>query len=230
MYTRASGATLLASMSLPVDALAEIGGATAGRDFKPPVDVVTETPRPAMMARLQRLHAAAGRLAGTAPEIIANPEAARGLEHEIVQALIACLSPADYEEDTAAKRRHALVMRRFHAAGRDSGDSPLYLSDLCSAIGASQRTLQACCQEHLGMSARRYLSLRRMQHVRHALALAEPKGATVTDIATAHGFWELGRFAVAYRSYYGESPSATLAREPDGPDLRHHPTVQLRFS
>ncbi len=213
-YTRASGAASWASMTLPVDELAAVGAATAGCDFKPPLDAMAETPLPAMMTRLQRLHAAAGQLARTAPEIIANPEAARGLEHELMQALIACLRPANDQEDTAAKRRHALVMRRFHAAVTDSGDCPIYLSDLCSTIGVSDRTLQTCCQEQLGMGPRRYLWLRRMQHAHHALALAEPTGATVTEIATAHGFWELGRFAVAYRSYYGELPSATLARAP----------------
>ena len=215
IYTRASGAVAWGTISLPVDALAAIGAATAGRDLKPPVDVVTEKPPPAVMARLRWLHAAAGSLAKEAPETIANPEAARGLEHELLQALVACLTQGKEEEDTVAKRRHARVMRHFHAAVTASGNRPVYVSDLCSAIGVSDRTLETCCREHLGMGPKRYLWLRRMQHVRRALALADHKSATVTKIAAAHGFWHLGRFAVAYRSFYGELPSATLAGAPD---------------
>ena len=214
IYTCSSGAVSWGTMSLPVEALSAIGAATAGCRLEPPSDVVTETPPPAMMARLRRLHAAAVSLAKKAPEIIANPVAARGLEHGLLQALVACLRPAKDEEDAVAKRRHALVMRRFHAAVTDSGDHPVYLSDLCAAVGVSDRTLQICCREQLGMGPQRYLWLRRMQHARRALALADYTGATVTEIATAHGFWELGRFAGAYRSLYGELPSATLARAP----------------
>ena len=225
LYTRSLGPVSWGSISLPVDALATIGTATAGYDFKPPADVVTETPPPRPMARLLRLHSAAVSLAREAPEIIANPEAARGLEHELVQALVACLSLEKNEEDAVAKRQHALVMRRFHAAVAASGDHALYVSDLCSAIGVSDRTLRICCQEHLGMGPRRYLWLRQMQHVRHALALADHRRTTVTELATAHGFWELGRFAGTYRSLYGESPSATLARAPDSASLQHHSPV-----
>jgi transcriptional regulator GlxA family with amidase domain len=143
-----------------------------------------------------------------------------------IQALIACLGPARDEEDVVAKRRHALVMRRFHAAVAASGDRPIYVSDLCAAIGVSDRTLQICCREHLGMGPRKYLWLRRMQEVRHALALAEQTRATVTEVATSHGFWELGRFAGAYRALYGESPSATLRRTPDGAYSRRDSTFR----
>ena len=230
LYTRASGAVSWGTLSLPTDALAAVGAAIAGCDLTPPVDVVTETPPPATMARLQRLYAAAVHLTKKAPEIIANPEAARGLDNEIIQALVGCLRTSEHEEDAVAKRKHALVMRRFHAAVTDSRDRPLYVSDLCSTIGVSDRTLQSCCQEHLGMGPRKYLWLRRMQHAHHVLALADRTGATVTEVATAHGFWELGRFAGAYRSMYGESPSATLARAPDRVSSQHYSTVLPEFS
>jgi len=41
----------------------------------------------------------------------------------------------------------------------------------------------------------RYLSLRRMHLVRRALLCADPATATVTRLATDHGFWELGRLS-----------------------------------
>jgi AraC-like DNA-binding protein len=52
--------------------------------------------------------------------------------------------------------------------------------------------------------------LRRMHLVRRALRRSDASRVTVTRIVTDHGFWELGRFAVAYRSLFGESPSDTL--------------------
>jgi AraC-like DNA-binding protein len=62
---------------------------------------------------------------------------------------------------------------------------------------------------------RAYLWLRRMHLVRWALRSADAEKTTVTAIATDHGFWELGRFAVAYRSLFGEAPSAALRRPPE---------------
>jgi AraC-like DNA-binding protein len=49
-----------------------------------------------------------------------------------------------------------------------------------------------------------------MHLARRAQRGANPEKTTVTEIAASCGFWELGRFSVAYRSLFGESPLATL--------------------
>jgi AraC-like DNA-binding protein len=60
------------------------------------------------------------------------------------------------------------------------------------------------------MSPKHYLWLRRMHLARRALRGANAEKTTVTEVATNYGFWELGRFSVAYRSLFGVSPSTTL--------------------
>ena len=43
--------------------------------------------------------------------------------------------------------------------------------------------------------------------------MARGRSVTVTEIATALGFVELGRFSVEYRKAFGESPSETLRQD-----------------
>ena len=88
----------------------------------------------------------------------------------------------------------------------------MYLAEICSAIGASERTLRTCCQEVLGVGPVHYLWLRRMYLTRRAPLRSDASTTTVTEISTAHGYWELGRFSVEHRGLFGESPSASLRR------------------
>jgi hypothetical protein len=149
-FQRSSGSACWGAMSLPVEEMASVGAAMAGCDLTPPIDVLTVTPAAAAMARLQRLHAEAGRLAEEAPEIIAHPEAARGLEHALIEAMIGCLGNGEVGEDSVAQRQHELIMRRFRRVVEENPDQSLYLPEICKAIRVSDRTLRLCCQEHLG--------------------------------------------------------------------------------
>ena len=122
--------------------------------------------------------------------------------------------------DTPAERRwlpgnHARIVNRFQAFLEARPDQPVYLAEICAAIGASERTLRTCCQEILGVGPVRFLWLRRMHLARQGLLHADASTKTVTEIATMHGFWELGRFSVEYRTLFGEAPSMSL-RRPSG--------------
>jgi AraC-like DNA-binding protein len=197
-------------MSLPVEDMVSLGTAIAGCDLTPPKDPLTVTPPSGALARLLRLHAATGHLAEEAPEIIANPDAARGLEQALIEAMVGCLGGAEVHEDRSARGRHAMILRRFRRAVEENPVQPLYIPEICGSIGVSGRTLRVCCQEQLGMTPKRYLLLRRMHLARRALREAAPTLTTVTEIATRYGFWQFGRFAGEYKSLFGELPSVTL--------------------
>jgi AraC-like DNA-binding protein len=213
-FLRSSSGTGFAAMSLPIADLASVGTAIADRDLTPPRDSLVLTPVPSAMARLQRLHAAAGHLAETAPEILAHPETARGLEQALIEAMVACLAAPVTGAERSAQRRHELIMRRFRRVVEQHPDQALYLPEICRAIGVSDRSLRMCCQEHLGMSPKQYLLARRMHLARRDLSRSAPDSTTVTDVATRYGFWQFGYFSRAYRSQFGELPSATLKRLP----------------
>jgi transcriptional regulator GlxA family with amidase domain len=140
------------------------------------------------------------------------PEVLRALENELVHVMVRCLADAVGIEPTTGDRRHDAILARFEEFLAANPDRPLYLPEICAAIGVAEQTLRASCEEHLGMGPIRFLTLRRMHLVHRALLHADPSNSTVTRIVTDHGFWELGRFSGSYRALFGESPSETLRR------------------
>ena len=179
--------------------------------FEPPAGRILR-PRPGDAARLQRLHTQACRLAETKPNILAHPQVARAIEQGLIQALVTCLTTIGGRSGGAANRHHAQIMVRFEEAMAENLNRLRRVSEICEIIGVTDRTLQLCCAEFLGISPSRYLLLRRLKQVRTALRDADPATASVADLAKHHGFTELGRFAAEYRSAYGEMPSTTLER------------------
>lgn len=201
------------TMSLASEGLAAAAEAIVGRGLPATPHKSTIRPPSGLMCRLLNMHKSIGQLAHDTPDILALPEVSRALENKLVHILVRCLAEGHSVEPTAGDRRHDTILTRFVEFLEANPNRPLYLTEICAAIGAAERTLRASCEEHLGMGPIRYLALRRMHLVRRALLHSDPSKTTVTQIVTDHGFWELGRFSVAYRALFGESPSGTL-RQP----------------
>jgi len=211
-YLRSSAASRWGTMSLVPEDLAAAGRALGGRELTPPGFMLPVRPATASLSRLRQLHKATGHLAKTAPDILAKAEVAQAIEEALLEAMVKCLAGGHLHQVRTVHRHRAKVMRRLEDILRAKSGETLYMAELCAAVGATYWTLRDCCLEYLGMSPKRYLWMRRMNLVRRALSSADAGKTTVTEIATNYGFWELGRFSVAYRSLFGESPSTTLHR------------------
>jgi len=209
---RRSGADFdYGSISTPTDELDTAVDARVGYELLEKSAQHIFRPHPQIISRLLKLHRAIGQLAHDTPDLLQLPGVVRALEDEFVHAMIRCLANA-VDANSTRFHRHDTIIARFEDFLAGNLDRPLYLTEICAAIGVAERTLRAACEEHLGMGPIRFLTLRRMHLVRRALLHADPLISTVTRIVTDHGFWELGRFSVAYRTLFGESPSATLRR------------------
>jgi AraC-like DNA-binding protein len=203
------------SMSLMLDELHDACQAITGRRLAQPASRLYIRPSPDLMSRLLKMHWAAGQMTRTNPALLEKIEVVRALEHQLIHLMVRCLTEGATSKVTHGVRQHDLIVARFEEFLEANPHQPLYLTDICAAIGAAERTLRAACEEHLGMGPIRYLTLRRMHLVRRALLRANSSTATVTLIVTDHGFWELGRFAVQYKALFGEPPSVSLQRPPD---------------
>jgi len=216
-YHRSSAPCEWGTMSLTPEDLAAAGETIIGRELASPTFAGSVMPPAAALSRLRNLHEAAGHLAKTAPDILAKPEVMRSIEQALVEAMIFCLADSRPGDVRNVQRHRTRVMRRLEATLAANSEQPLYMADLAAKVGASYWTLRDCCLDYLGMSPKRYLWLRRMHLARRALRRADAERTTVTEIAADYGFWEFGRFSVAYRSLFGESPSTALRRAPDAP-------------
>jgi AraC-like DNA-binding protein len=88
---------------------------------------------------------------------------------------------------------------------------PVQLDLLAQIAGVRPRTLETHFKMFLGTTPLGWVRRMRLARARQELLHASPP-TSVTDVALANGFSQLGRFAGQYRRLFGELPSATLQR------------------
>ena len=104
------------------------------------------------------------------------------------------------------------IVGRAEAFFRRHLGEPVSITRLSAVAGVSERSLRNAFYDVYSTGPKRYLRLWQLHQVRRALRSPKCAEHTVTDVATFHGFFELGRFAGEYKALFGESPSETLLR------------------
>lgn len=86
------------------------------------------------------------------------------------------------------------------------------LTELAAMAGVSARTLQRQFMDFLGKTPGAVLREIGLECARRELLQGSP-GLKIMDVALRCGFSHFGRFSIAYRRRYGETPSQTLKRQ-----------------
>lgn len=210
-FQRTFGPIRWAAMALFPGDLEEAVTTIGGRDMGGPSTSLSVRPSAEHLAKLRRLHCEVNQMASSGGSALDHPEVRRSLEQTLTVAMVSCLASAAEKSHGSGWHRHQQIMLRFTEWLDANNDRAVYLQEVCSALLVSAPTLRRCCEEHLGMSPMHYLWLRRMNLARRELQQRHSE-TSVTATAMNFGFWHLGRFAEEYRSLFGESPGATLAR------------------
>jgi AraC family ethanolamine operon transcriptional activator len=141
------------------------------------------------------------------PTLLHNPAVVASVGDFLLDSLQRAPEPAG-AACTSANGHWALV-QRCAALVSEAGDQAPTVTQLCAQTGVSRRTLQNAFLRVLDMSPLAYVKAVRLKQAREALKNAQ----SVTEAATACGFWHFGHFAHDYQTMFGERPSDTLRRQ-----------------
>lgn len=151
------------------------------------------------------------------PQLLDCPVAVDSCRHELVSAAQALFASCHHSASRHFDRWRRLTTATSELAMSRPDESPSVL-ELARQTGVPERTLRAAFHRSYGLSPQEYLRIQRLNQARRLLRMSSQDQTTVTQIAFGLGFWDLGRFAGAYGSLYGERPSETLRRPvPQGP-------------
>ncbi len=221
VHMRTLGSCGWRALWLPVDVLMRYGRALTGRTMELPALARCGQDSPSASRQLCGLHRTAIRTALALSEVSASAEVARGLEQELMYALIECLTSGDMDDGgpvSLRTRKVAVDFEKLLESEVVSGLADVRLTKICAALGISDRLLRSSCSRQLGMGPARYVWLHRMHEAHRALSRTGSEIVHVSVVAGRAGFLHLGRFASAYRQLFGSLPSATLGhhRAPTG--------------
>ncbi len=134
-----------------------------------------------------------------------SPRGCREMENAVLDTLLSSVLDRSLIEGMRVRQK---IARKAEEYIRTCCRDPISISDLCAAVGTTRRTLHLGFVELYGVPPMHYLRAIRLRGAREDLINARRRDVRVADAAMKWGFEHLGRFALAYRDFFGELPSA----------------------
>ncbi len=122
------------------------------------------------------------------------------------------LATASAPKQSSSVGSEVAIVRRVEDFVEATQHRPVHISELCTALKISRRTLHRCFEDVLGIGPVAFLRQKRLCSVHSALRQLDRRTNRVTQVATEFGFLELSRFAKQYHAVFGEYPHQTLRR------------------
>jgi hypothetical protein len=166
VHMRTDGPCRWGSIWLPNGDLVRYGNTLTGAAFAVP-SAARWRLRPAMGRHLRHLYTAGIEAIERRSTTFIGGKAAHGLEQQLIEALVECLSNSSVIEAGRSTIEHRGLALRFEALLQTEPDRALRMDEIHSALSVSARALRLACEEQLGMGPVAYLR-RRMQQVHRA--------------------------------------------------------------
>ena len=95
--------------------------------------------------------------------MLADSEAAHGLERQVIHALVECFAKGAAIEAPPTAHKYQDVVSRFEALLQTELVRSLRIAEICAALTVPARTFRIACEEQLGMGPTEYVRRRRAQ-------------------------------------------------------------------
>ena len=166
LHQRTTGASQWGFLAVKRSFFSRYGSALAGHYLEPPMVAQIVRPLSTDLGRLLRLHARVAHVVETARSRSSIQDVGRGLEHDLLHALVTCLTGGEARVPSRATVDRAAIMVRLETALADYPDRVIPIAELCALVNVSARTLRTCCTESLGIDPSVYMRLRRRKRRR----------------------------------------------------------------
>ncbi len=217
-FVVAAGYESVSFLVPPDDIQAHLRGRRREGELRLPHCVELLQPDPAAARNLYRWGRRLTGMATRQPKVFDLPQTQTAAQVELLETLLATLGSAanvEFASGELTRQAHSRIVRIAEDYALAHTGERLSVTDLCTAAGVSERSLQYAFKELLGITPVAYLTRLRLHRVRQALRAATRGTTTVTSEALRWSFWHFSDFARAYKECFGELPSDTLRRKPD---------------